>query len=208
MTYCMVRLYSGTTADQDERILAAAKADLIPKLGAVEGLLRYSYLRIKDGRAGSFSLFENKTAADEGAKIAIAWPKTQEALANIKLTLSLEGEIGLTITGDTPPQPGKEYALARLYTAAAPFDQVNAAIEKEGRPQLNAIPGLIRYMTAKFTDGRIGGMSVYSTPESARAMADKARELRKTSGSQLSKLLPNDPEIIEGQVLYSYIPTR
>jgi hypothetical protein len=80
---------------------------------------------------------------------------------------------------------------------------VNAAIEQEAGETIRNLPGMLRYTTVRFEDGRIATMSACETQQAARNLTDKARELRSKAGSQLKKVLPNDPEVIEGEIMLS-----
>ena len=115
---------------------------------------------------------------------------------------SMQGEIGLSITGSALPS-GTVHGVWRLYRTAASFDEVNAAIEQEGIARLRDIPGMYRYTTAKLEDGRIATFGGFATEQGAKASVALAKELVQKPGSKLAKLALGTPQVIESTILYA-----
>jgi hypothetical protein len=205
MAHCVARFYSGTAAADVDGIVAIVRSELIPAIAKVPGFGRYSGLVTKDGRLGSFSVYENRQAADHGIEIASGWIRNKPDLAKYPLDLNLRGEIGLAITGtgSAGTSAQRAFAVARLYRTDTSLAEVDAAIEQEGLAHIKAIPGLLRYTTAKLDDGRIASFNAYESEAAARASVEKARELRGRGGSRLSQVLPADPDVIEGTILFT-----
>jgi hypothetical protein len=115
------------------------------------------------------------------------------------VALEQRGEVGLSIVVQPNYQTG--HGTVRIYRTNASFDQVNAAIEQEGGEVIRHLPGMLRYTTVKFDDGRLTTFTACESEQASRNMTEKARELRNKPGSQLSKILPNDPEVITAEIL-------
>jgi hypothetical protein len=203
MAYLSFRLYSGTTAADADRISELAKSELIPRVREVPGLERYSLLLAATGQIGSISVFNDKKGSEDAKGIATDWVRGRPDFAKYQLGVSIQGEVGLAISGSKANSQQGGYGIARLYRTKSSFEEVNAAIEKEGIPELRAIPGMVRYTTVKAEDGRIAAFNLFESEDAARASIEKARQLRKSGGSQLSQVLPEDPEVIETKVLYT-----
>ncbi|MGE0224813.1 MAG: hypothetical protein AB7F35_30715 [Acetobacteraceae bacterium] len=206
MTHCIARFYSGTAAADITSIVALARSELIPAIAKLPGLRRYSVLTLNDGRIGSFSVWGSRQAADHGGEVAGAWVRSKPDLAKYPLDLTLRGEVGLAVTGtgSTGSEARPGHAVARLYRTDKSLAEVDAAIEQEGLAAIRAIPGLLRYTTAKLDDGRIASFNAFESESAARASVEKARELRQRSGSRLSHVLPDDPEVLEGSLLLTH----
>ncbi|HBK05979.1 MAG TPA: hypothetical protein DDZ81_08945 [Acetobacteraceae bacterium] len=204
MAYCVARFYSGPANVDVEAIGTWLQKELVPSIAKIPGFQRYSGLHLKDGRLGSFSVFDSKQAAEQAAPVARDWLKSRRELAEFRLDMALQGQVGLAITGSTPATTQRAYAVARLYRTDASFDQVNAAIEEEGFSAIRAIPGLLRYTTAQLEDGRIATFNAFASEQGARAVTRTAKELRMKGGTMLSKVLPGDPEVLEGTILFTY----
>ncbi len=84
------------------------------------------------------------------------------------------------------------------------MDDVKRALENEWGETIRSFPGLARYTAAKLTDGRVGTFSAFDTRENARKSSERAAALRGKSGTQLGRLLPDAPEVIEGTVLATH----
>jgi hypothetical protein len=114
------------------------------------------------------------------------------------------GAVGLSIV--VKPHFEKARGVVRIYKTSAPFADVNAALEREGGETIWKLHGMLRYTTVRFDDGREAVFTACESENASRAMAEKAKELRGKAGSQRAKLLPNDPEVVSGEVLFS--PTK
>jgi hypothetical protein len=203
MPYLSFRLYSGTTVADADRIAGIARSQLIPKVRDVTGFGRYVLIVSSSGQVGSLAVFNDERGSDEAKGIAADWVRSRPDFASYKLALSVQGEVGLAVVGSSGESQEGGYGIARLYKTKASFEEVNAAIEKEGIAELKAIPGLVRYTTVRADDGRYATFSLYESEASAQASVETARQLRRTGGSQLSKLLPDEPEVIETRVIYA-----
>lgn len=204
MTYCLARFYSGPSNVDVEAIESWLQKELVPSLAKIPGFRRYSGLQLKDGRLGSFSVFDNKQAAEQATAVVREWMKSRPELKEFRLDMTLQGQVGLAITGNTQATGKRAYAVARLYRTEASFEDVNAAIEEEGFSAIRAIPGLLRYSTAKLEDGRIATFNAFASEQGARTINETAKSLRMKGGSMLSKVLPGDPEVLEGTILFTH----
>jgi hypothetical protein len=205
MAYIVARFYTGTAAADIDQMMTLCRNELIPQLEQLPGFQRYTIVQAKDGRVGSVAIFDNKEAAQESNTLAKRWVDNKPEFAKYpRDALTFQGEIGSSVTGPATVKPDQRaYGAIRLYNTSASFEDVQAAIQREGLPQLQAIPGLVRYTTVKLDDGRIASFTTFESEEAARASTEKARELRGKGESLLKKVLPNDPEVIEVTVLYS-----
>ena len=66
MPYIMARLFSGSSDQSPGQLDRIACQELVPQLLQIPGLLRYSTVQLTDGRVGSFSVYENREAAERG----------------------------------------------------------------------------------------------------------------------------------------------
>ena len=202
MAYVVIRLYSGTGAKTAEQLAALAIDELAPKLAAGPGLSRYATAVMADGRYGSFSAYESQDAARRGQQIASEWVKGHSAMQGAKLDETLEGEV--IYAEQVVPMKGGLYGMIRLYMNSAPTGEVKEAFEKEASSIIRGLTGLARYTVAKLTDGRIGIFNSFDTQENARKSSEEAKKLRGASGSQIGRVLPSDPQMIEGRLIGAY----
>jgi heme-degrading monooxygenase HmoA len=172
---------------------------MIPQLRNIPGFQRFAAMRTNDSRYGGFSVYDTKEAVDQAAKMLNDW--REKAGNRDPVAIEARGETGVSIVVN--PRFEKGHGVARIYRTDASFDQVNAAIEQEAGETIRNLPGMLRYTTVRFEDGRIATLSACETQQAARNLTDKARELRSKAGSQLKKVLPNDPEVIEGEIMLS-----
>lgn len=94
------------------------------------------------------------------------------------------------------------YVMARIYSgpAASKVEEISALTMKELAPKISQEPGLIRYSTIAFSDGRYGSFSAFNNSEAARRSTQIATEwVKTTSALQGSKL----DETMEGEVAYA-----
>ena len=202
MAYCVIRIYKG--AANVDTVLEHVRTGLIPRIARIPGFNRYAAFKVSDGRLGSFSVFDDKAAAEQSTSVARDFIKGVPELAKLAADESMQGEIGLSIIGSAPAA-GTGHAVMRLYRTAASFADVNAAIEQEAMARLRDIPGLRRYSTAKLEDGRIATIAGFESEQAAKASTALAKELRQQGQSKLAKLLPGDPQVIEATVLHVHL---
>ena len=86
----------------------------------------------------------------------------------------------------------------RKYSGATSRDEVVKRVEEGLLPQLKEYPGFLAYYAVEFEDGDIGGISVYSTKENADDATLKATTWVRDN---LLEFLPNEPQILRGDVL-------
>ena len=120
---------------------------------------------------------------------------------NDPVLMEVRGETGFSIVGRTDYETA--YGVVRIYKTESSFKDVNNAIEQVA-DEIRAVPGLLRYTIARFNDGRVTTFASYETKQEAQQMTAKARELRTKAGSQLSKVLPHDPEVITGKITLAF----
>jgi hypothetical protein len=203
MTYVVVRLYSGTGAKTSEELAALAIDELGPKLAGGPGFTRYATIVLADGRYGSYSAYESQDAARRGQQIAAEWVKGHSAMQSGKLDETSEGEVIYAEQGSVPVRPGLHGGM-RLYVTNAPTNEVKEAFEKEASSIIRGLTGLARYTVAKLTDGRIGVFNSFDTQENARKMSEEAKKLRGKSGTAIGRVLPSDPQSVEGRLIGFY----
>ena len=194
MAYCLFRLY--TEQQRDEHRFERARSEMLPKIQQIAGFQRFAAFRTNDGRYGGLQVYETRDGVHQAATMFNEW--RQRTGNHDPVALELRGEVGLSIVVNSSFEKG--YGAVRIYRTDSSFEQVNAAIEQEGAEAIRNLPGLLRYTTVKFDDGRIGTFTACETEQAARDMTDKARELRSKPGSQLSKVLAHDPEVIVGEI--------
>jgi hypothetical protein len=78
-------------------------------------------------------------------------------------------------------------------------------MREEAKPLLQTIKGLVRYTCFKLDDDK--GYAVitgHANRESSTQLSQKAREVRQKGGSRLQRVLPQDPDVIQGTIVHSY----
>ncbi|MBV8914887.1 MAG: hypothetical protein JOZ05_17845 [Acetobacteraceae bacterium] len=197
MAYCVFRLFSEKKAD--EQRLERLRSEVLPNIRNIAGFQRFATIQTSDGRYGGFQVYDTRDGVDQAVKMLNEW--REKGGGHDPAVLELRGETGLSIVVN--PNYETAHGTVRIYRTQASFDEVNAAIEHEGGETIRHLPGMLRYTTAKFEDGRIATFTACETEAASRAMAGKARELRGKPGSQLSKVLPTDPEVIMGEIKFA-----
>jgi hypothetical protein len=86
----------------------------------------------------------------------------------------------------------------RKYSGATDRDEVVRRVEEGLLPQLKDYSGFIAYYAVDFEDGDLGGVSVYATKQNADDANAKAAGWVKEN---LAELLPNEAQILRGEVL-------
>src|SRR3954454_6954701 len=207
MPYIMARLFSGSSGQSPEQLDHIAHQELVPQLLQISGLRQYSTVQFTDGRVGSFSVYENREAAERGLRVASEWVSSTEAVRNYKLDETLRGEIVYTLIGRGNQLERNAYGVPQIYETIARAEDVARALQEEAAETLSeATPGLIRYSLVRLDDGRIGAFSAFDDQASAQRTTELARESRSRVGSKLRHYLPTDPDLYEGIILGTYTP--
>ena len=202
MTYVLVRIYTGSGERSVDELLQTAGQELAPQV-IKAGCKRYSIVKFTDGRFGSSSFYEDRAAADRGSQIAAKWVAETGAMKGHKLAQTVSGEAVYMFQGDQNAQ-AKEGEI-RIYQTSASRGDVEAAMREEAQPLLQTIKGLVRYTCFKLDDAK--GYAVitgHTNRESSTQLSQKAREVRQKSGSRLQRVLPKDPEVLQGTIFHSY----
>jgi hypothetical protein len=202
MTYVVVRIYSGTGDRSVDDLLHVVGQELAPQV-IKAGCKRYSTVKFMDDRIGSSSFYQSRAAADQGSQIAAKWVSETGALEGYKLAQTIEGEVVYAFQGEQNVQ-AKEGEI-RLYQTSASREDIEAAIREEAQPILQSVTGLIRYTCFKLDDQQ--GYAVitgHANREASTLLSQKARDARQHSGSRLQRVLPQDPEILQGTIVHSY----
>lgn len=194
MAYSLFRLYS--EKQSDEHRFERLRSEMIPKIRSIPGFQRFAAIQTNDGRYGGFQVYETRDGVDQAVKMLSEW--RQSIGMNDAPVLELRGETGLSIVVN--PNYDTGYGTVRIYRTQASFEAVNAAIEQDGGEAIRNLPGLLRLTTVKLDDGRIATFTACETEAAARAMIEKARELRGKPNSELHKVLPSEPEVIMAEI--------
>jgi hypothetical protein len=83
----MARLFSGSSDQSPGQLDRIACQELVPQLLQIPGLLRYSTVQLTDGRVGSFSVYENREAAERGLRVASEWVSSATISAGFAITV-------------------------------------------------------------------------------------------------------------------------
>jgi len=202
MTYVLVRIYSGSGDRSIDELLKVVGEELAPQV-IKGGCKRYSAVEFSDGRIGSSSFYEDRAAAERGSEIAAQWVNKTQVMKGYKLAQTISGEAVFTYQGDhsTPAKEGE----IRLYQTSASRADIEAAFQEDAQPILQSVKGLVRYTCFKLDDAR--GYAVitgHTTRESSTELSKKAREARQKGSTRLQRVLPKDPEILQGTIVHSY----
>jgi quinol monooxygenase YgiN len=96
------------------------------------------------------------------------------------------------------------YIMARLFSGSSDQspEQLDRIACQELVPQLLQIPGLLRYSTVQFTDGRVGSLSVYENRDAAeRGLRVASEWVSSTEAVRNYKL----DETLRGEIAYTLI---
>jgi hypothetical protein len=202
MTYVLVRIYTGSGNRNVDDLLHVVGQELAPQV-IKAGCKRYSTVKFSDGRIGSSSFYEDRAAADKGSQIAAKWVSETDAMEGYKLAETIKGDVVYAFQGEQGVQ-AKEGEI-RLYQTAASREDVAAAMREEAQPILESVTGLIRYTCFKLDDQQ--GYAVitgHANREASTLLSQKAREARQQSGSRLQRVLPQNPEVLQGTIVHGY----
>jgi hypothetical protein len=204
MAYVVVRIFSSSgDLKSGNELSAIAHKELLPKLTAAGGLIRFVTIGFSDGRYGSFSAYESQDAAKRGHQVAVEWVKNHPDAKGVSLSETMEGDVVYAAEG-TVNMTGGLHGVARVYRTNASVSDIKSAFESEGYAAVRAFVGLARYSVVKLTDGRVGTFGSFDTPENARKSSEEARRVRAKAGSQIGRCLPSDPQVLEGTIFGVY----
>jgi hypothetical protein len=205
MSYLVVRIYSGSGARKPAELVQVAIQELAPQLAKQDGFLRYATFTLNDGRFGSTSLYRDRVSAERGLQVASEWVKSTGAMQGYNLARTLRGEQIFSFDGkDGKLQPGAVGTIRVFKTTASPAE-LEQGYEQEATPILEKMTGIQRYVVLALDEG---GCAVIATHKDAKSLEDGARtmrEHRQKSGSLAQKLLPNEPEVLQGVLAGTYV---
>lgn len=204
MAYMMARMFSGLGKITVDELSTLVIQHFAPKIAAAPGFIRYATLSYPDGRYGSFSVYDSPEAAKRGAQIAAEWAKSQQAMQSAQLEQTMEGEVAFAVRG-AADHNGRLHTITRIYKTDASLDDIKRALESEENEVTRSLQGLARYTAAKLTDGRVGIFSAFDSQENARKSSEQAKTLRGRGGSQIARVFPTNPEVLEGTLLATYV---
>lgn len=92
------------------------------------------------------------------------------------------------------------YLSIRKYAGATDRDEVIRRVENGLVPQFKEMPGFVAYYGVAFDDGDLGGVNVFDTKENAD---DANRKVGGWVKENLAGLLPNEPAVHRGEVLFN-----
>lgn len=90
------------------------------------------------------------------------------------------------------------FLTIRKYSGVTSRDEVIKRVEEGLVPQLKDFPGFVNYYAIEFDDGDLGGVNVFESKEASEKATEKAVGWVKEN---LAEFLPNEPQIIRGEVL-------
>jgi hypothetical protein len=90
------------------------------------------------------------------------------------------------------------YLSIRKYSGATSRDEVVKNVETGLVPKLKEFSGFIAYYAVEFEDGDLGGVSLYTTKETADDATEKASGWVREN---IAEFLPSEPTILRGEVL-------
>ena len=197
MAHFLFRLFK--ESKRDDTRADRVRREMMAKVRAIPGFQRWAALQTEDGRYGGFQVYDTQQGVEQATQLFDDWRRS--AGMNDPVEMEVRGETGLSIVVRTDYETA--YGVVRIYKTESSFKDVNNAIEQVA-DEILAVPGLLRYTTARFDDGRIATFASYETEEGAQQMTSKARELRTKAGSPLNKHLPHDPEVITGKITLAF----
>jgi len=204
MTYVACRLFSGSSSRSIKELSDIAKQELATQLAKAGGLIRYITLEAKDGRIGSYSAYEDQSAAERARKIATEWISSTDVMSDYKLAESYEGELVASLSGKAELRAGAA-GIIRIYATDASDEDLKAAVE-ETRAAVEAIPGLIRFNLVRLSSGGAATFSSFDTQENANQLTQVAKNARNVGGSQMQKAFPQAPEQIDVTLIDIFTP--
>jgi hypothetical protein len=181
-----------------EQLLRDVNPQILAKLQAAGGLIRYITFIADDGRIGSASVYENKEAAQRGLQIGREVAGLAEAMQGYQLSQTLQGEIAAILNADIQYEPA--FAIGRLFATDATAAEVVETIKKS-RAEAQDDAARPRTVIVQLEDGRVGSFAAYASQERRdqhTAAISKARE-----HPEHRRVLPNDPETIPSRIVTS-----
>jgi hypothetical protein len=76
--HATIRRYDGVDTSRTDELTRKVSESLVPQLRKLEGFSGYYLVEAGNGVFSSFGLFEGATQADEAAKIAASWVKSEQ----------------------------------------------------------------------------------------------------------------------------------
>src|SRR5262245_9254937 len=174
-------------------IVRRAAADYVKIIKAIPGFVSYGIMDAGQGHLVTYSIYENKTGADESTKKAAAWIKENIASMVPSPPRVIEGEIRLREIKELP-----KYGVIRRYQVDPKnIDQIVTHAKSGFLPLVTRLPGFASYSMLDAGKGTLVTISGFTTSsgsaESTKAAATYIKE-------HLAGLVPKAPEVTSGEV--------
>lgn len=206
MAYIVARLYTGSGNRSTDELARVTIEELCPLLAQSGGLQRYSACEFSGGRIGSVSVYDSKEAADRAGKTAAEWVQKSGALQGYTLAQTMAGEVIFSYRAEGANQSHPNASgVVRVYKTPAEVPVMREALEKEASVIAKAVKGCLRYAVLRLEEGGYASFTACRTREDSEEFTAKAKESRGKSGSLLSRVFPQDPEVIESTIKAVYI---
>jgi hypothetical protein len=188
----VLRHYTLDAKNVNEVIRRVAEGG-VPIIKGIAGFVSYTIMDASHGNLVTYSVYENKTGAEESTKKAAAWVKENIAKMLPNPPRVVEGEIRLREIKEPPT-----YGVIRRYRVDPKnIDQVVARAKSGFLPLVTHLPGFATYSILDAGQGTLVTLSGFTTQsggaESTKAAAAFVKE-------HLAALVPSPPEVTSGEV--------
>lgn len=92
------------------------------------------------------------------------------------------------------------FVTIRKYSGVTSRDEVISRVEEGLVPQIKEFAGFVAYYAIEFEDGDLGSVSIFKNREDADRATEAALGWVREN---LGDLLPNEPQVLRGDVLIS-----
>jgi hypothetical protein len=174
-------------------IVRRVAADGIKIIKAIPGFVSYGIMDAGQGHFLTYSVYQNKSGAEESTRKAAAWIKDNIASMIPSPPRVLQGEIRLREIKDSP-----KYGVVRRYQVDPKnVDQIVTQARSGFLPLVTRVPGFASYSMLDAGNGTLVTISGFTSSsgaaESTKAAANYIKE-------HLATLVPKAPEVTSGEV--------
>jgi hypothetical protein len=188
----VLRHYTLDAKNVDEIVRRVADSGLAV-VKAIPGFVSWAMLDAGQGRLVTYSVYENKSGAEDSTRKAAAWVKENIASMLPSPPLVVEGEVRLREVKEPP-----KYGVIRRYQVDPKnVDQIVSRAQNGFLPLVSHLPGFASYSVLDTGKGTLVTLSGFTTPSSATESTRTAATFVKEN---LASLVPRPPEVTSGEV--------
>lgn len=174
-------------------IVRRIAADGVKIIKAIPGFVSYGIMDVGHGQFITYSVYENKTGAEDSTKKAAAWIKENIASMIPSPPRVIEGEVRLR----EAKEPAKYGVIRRYQIDPKNVDKIVASAKSGFLPLVTHLPGFASYSMLDAGHGTLVTISGFTTPSGS---AESTKAAAKYIKEHLAPLVPTAPEVTSGEV--------